>query len=54
MARPLQPLEIASPVVFLLSDSSSGITGHDMLVDAGMTAMLLSTPSFSSRPIEGK
>ena len=54
MARPLKPSEIASPVVFLLSDASSGITGTDLLVDAGMTAMLLSTPSFSSRNIEGK
>jgi NAD(P)-dependent dehydrogenase (short-subunit alcohol dehydrogenase family) len=53
MARPLNPSEIASPVVFLISEAASGITGTDMLVDAGMTAMLLSTPPFTSRNIDG-
>ncbi len=33
-----QPEEIAAPVVFLLSDEASFITGTDLLVDGGFTA----------------
>lgn len=32
-----QPDEIARPVLFLLSDAASFITGHDLLVDGGFT-----------------
>ena len=33
-----KPEEIAAPVVFLLSDEASFITGTDLLVDGGFTA----------------
>ncbi|MBI1190359.1 MAG: glucose 1-dehydrogenase [Tepidisphaera sp.] len=32
-----KPDEIANPVLFLLSDAASFITGHDLLVDGGFT-----------------
>ena len=37
MGRMGKPKEIAGPVSFLLSDESSYITGHNMLVDGGWT-----------------
>ena len=38
MGRPGSPQEVAAPVLFLLSQASSYINGHSLLVDAGMTA----------------
>lgn len=38
MGRPGSPREVAAPVLFLLSQASSYINGHSLLVDAGMTA----------------
>lgn len=40
MKRIARPQEIAAPVVFLLSQSSSFITGSTLLVDGGMTISL--------------
>ena len=37
MGRMGKPKEVAGPVSFLLSDESSYITGHNMLVDGGWT-----------------
>jgi NAD(P)-dependent dehydrogenase (short-subunit alcohol dehydrogenase family) len=38
LGRPAEPVEIALPTVFLLSDAASMITGHVLLVDGGWTA----------------
>jgi NAD(P)-dependent dehydrogenase (short-subunit alcohol dehydrogenase family) len=37
LGRPAEPHEIAHPVVFLLSDAASMVTGHTLLVDGGWT-----------------
>lgn len=37
MARLAEPMEIAGPVVFLLSDAASFCTGADLVVDGGFT-----------------
>ena len=39
MGRMGKPKEVAGPVSFLLSDESSYITGHNMLVDGGWAAI---------------
>lgn len=36
IGRPIEPLEIAQPVAFLLSDASSAITGTAFVVDGGV------------------
>lgn len=36
IGRPIEPLEIAHPVAFLLSDASSAITGTAFVVDGGV------------------
>lgn len=51
--RAIAPAEVAGPVAFLLSDAASGITGANLVVDAGMTAQLVSTPPFTSAHIGG-
>lgn len=33
-----QPIDIALPIAFLLSDASSWMTGHTMVIDGGITA----------------
>ena len=36
--RALDPTEIASGLLFLLSDLSSGVSGHTLVVDGGATS----------------
>lgn len=38
LGRLIQPEEIASAVAFLCSDDASAVTGHAMVIDAGLTA----------------
>ena len=52
-ARIIAPAEVAAPIVFLLSDAASAITGTNLLIGAGMTAQLISTPPFSSADVGG-
>ena len=40
IARIARPEEVASAIVFLLSDDSSFVTGSGLVVDGGMTALL--------------
>ena len=54
MGRIIEPAEVAAPIVFLLSDGASAMTGANLLVDAGMTAQLISTPPFSSSAVGGE
>ena len=39
MGRLGKPKEVAEPVSFLLSDESSYITGHNLMVDGGWTVI---------------
>ncbi len=38
LGRLVSPLEVATSIAFLLSDNASGISGADLLVDAGVLA----------------
>ena len=39
LGRPAQPREIADLIVYLLSDESAFVTGAEMVIDGGITAM---------------
>ena len=54
MGRIIEPAEVAAPIVFLLSDGASAMTGTNLVVDAGMLAQLISTPPFSSSAVGGE
>jgi NAD(P)-dependent dehydrogenase (short-subunit alcohol dehydrogenase family) len=51
MGRTIAAQEVCGPVLFLLSAAASAVTGHNLVVDAGMTAQLISTQSFASANI---
>jgi NAD(P)-dependent dehydrogenase (short-subunit alcohol dehydrogenase family) len=51
--RLIQPDEIAACCVFLLSDTSSAITGANIMADLGMTSLLVSSEPYQSRAITG-
>jgi NAD(P)-dependent dehydrogenase (short-subunit alcohol dehydrogenase family) len=38
LGRVCDPIEIASGILFLLSDMASGVTGHTLVIDGGATA----------------
>lgn len=53
--RVIEPEEIASLCVYLLSDESSAITGSNIFADGGMTSQLISrATTYKMRPVEGK
>lgn len=51
--RVIEPQEIGEMVAFLLSDRALAITGANMLVDGGVTAMLVSKEPFAREALEG-
>ncbi len=52
--RVIEPAEIGEMVAFLLSDRALAITGANMLVDGGMTAMLVSKEPYTRGALEGE
>jgi NAD(P)-dependent dehydrogenase (short-subunit alcohol dehydrogenase family) len=51
--RVIEPQEIGEMVVFLLSDRALAITGANLLVDGGVTAMLVSKEPFARAALDG-
>lgn len=52
--RLVEPAEIADVCVFLLSDSSSSITGANLVADCGMTSQLISREPYHAKHIDGE
>ncbi|MEZ4862367.1 MAG: SDR family oxidoreductase [Caldilineaceae bacterium] len=53
LERVIEPAEIGEMVAFLLSDRALAITGANMLVDGGVTAMLVSKEPYATAALEG-
>lgn len=53
MERVIEPTEIGEMVAFLLSDRALAVTGANMLVDGGLTAMLVSKEPYERAALEG-
>jgi len=51
--RVIEPQEIGEMVAFLLSERALAITGANLLVDGGMTAMLVSKEPYTRTALEG-
>lgn len=51
--RPGTVGEVASACVFLGSDEATYFNGSNIIVDGGMTGLLVSKPNFKSRAVEG-
>ncbi len=54
MGRPGTSDEIAGVAVFLASDEASYCTGSNIVIDGGMTSLLVSNPDFGYKAIEGR
>ena len=54
IGRPGTADEIANAALFLASDEAGYCTGSNVIIDGGMTGLLVSKPDFKYKPIEGK
>ncbi len=54
LERVIEPEEIGEMVAFLLSDRALAITGANLLVDGGMTAMLVSKEPYARTALDGE
>jgi NAD(P)-dependent dehydrogenase (short-subunit alcohol dehydrogenase family) len=54
VGRPGTSEEIANAALFLASDEASYCTGSNIIIDGGMTGLLVSKPDFKYKAIAGR